>query len=228
MVCRILTALIIAGQVLAAETPAVTAEATVVTVKESVNYKPQLDAQTKEINQLKNAQSAMEKSSKEISARLEVQIKANEELLSLIKKQDGSLKIYSEKIASLEKTLEGFKAKLDLISDLFAGLNKKLETEEMVSSTLKISSDSFKVKLDIMQDDIKIKSDEIRNIKDSISMNKGNVDSVISDNIDMKRQLREINAKASTKTDPGILGWEHWGVVATGVGVLALIIAVVK
>ena len=218
---------------MAAELPAVTPETTivsttVVTVKEAVNYKPQLDALVKEISQLKNAQNALEKTNKELSARLEVQVKANEELVALTKKQDATFKLFGDKIVSFDKGIEGLKVKTDLLNDSFAALSKKLETQETALSSLKVSLDSFKVKLDIIQDDMKVGSDQVKALKDTIAINKGNVDSLISDNMEIKRQLKEINAKTSSKKEEGVMGWEYWGVVASGIGVLALIIAIVK
>lgn len=233
MVYKIISLFIVAGTIMAAELPAVTPETTivsttVVTVKEAVNYKPQLDALVKEISQLKNAQNALEKTNKELSARLEVQVKANEELVALTKKQDATFKLFGDKIVSFDKGIEGLKVKTDLLNDSFAALSKKLETQETALSSLKVSLDSFKVKLDIIQDDMKVGSDQVKALKDTIAINKGNVDSLISDNMEIKRQLKEINAKTSSKKEEGVMGWEYWGVVASGIGVLALIIAIVK
>ena len=226
MACKVLSALIFAGGVLAAQTFGVTPEnsisaTTLVTVKEAVNYKPQLEQQAKEISGLKTANNLLETANKEVSLKLDVLSKTNEEFLAALKKQDATLKLIKEELVSLEKNREDLIKKLEILRDSLAELNKKIEDGNQTFST-------FKVQLEIARDDIKVKSDELRALKDIISINRGNIDSIISDGIDMKRQLREINAKTSSKTEEGLLGWEYWGVVASGIGILALILAIAK
>ncbi|GEM_PF-2108292 len=233
MVSKILVSLLIAGGVMTAQTGAATAETTVVSttvvsVRENPEFKLRLDQQAKEISQLQAARAALEKANKELSLKLEALSKTNEKLLAAVKLNDTGAKALEDKLGVLEKTLEELKAQLDLMNNSFLDSSKKIETGVLGLAALKTTEEAFKVKLEITQDDIKVKSDEITALKDTISMNKGNIDAVILDNLELKRQLKEINAGVNSKKDEGILGWEYWGVVASGIGVLALIIAAAK
>ena len=209
-------------------TPQVSVATTVVTGKETINYKVQLDQHTKELEALKASQTALEKTQKELSAKVMPLDKADDELLAALKKQETVLNLYADRLTAVEKNLEGLKLTLETVNESVDAMKKKEETDSETLNKFTSRLDSFKLNLDIAQDDIKVKSEESKVIKDSIAMMKNNIDSNVTDNIDLKKQLREMSAKSETKVDKGILGWENWGVVAAGVGVIALIIAIAK
>ncbi|MFH1074717.1 MAG: hypothetical protein V1752_06485 [Candidatus Firestonebacteria bacterium] len=198
------------------------------TVAALPDLKPQLEEQGKEISQVKAAQEKLENSYKELSAKYEALFKSNFEILTALKAFEADMKSSGEKLASSEKNIESLKVKLDLESEEIAALNKKAEADKLILTGLKTQTESFKVKLDIARDDIKVRSDEIKALKDAFSILRGNINSNISDTIELKNAVNEIKAKESGKPAEGIMAWEYLGIVTSGVAVLALVLSIVK
>jgi len=192
------------------------------------DLKPELEAQGKEIDRLKAAQAKLENADKELNAKYEVLNKANTEVLASLKNIDAGMKLLGDRVTASEKALEILKVKIDSLNEEIAAINKKADADRLILSGLKTQSESFKVKLDIAQDDIKVRSDEIKALKDALSIIRSNINSNITDTIELKKTIGELKAKESGKPAEGIMSWEYLGIVTSGVAVLALVLSIAK
>ena len=192
------------------------------------DLKPELEAQGKEIDKIKAAEAKLENAYKELSVKFDALIKSNSEILGSLKSLETGMKLYTEKLSAEDKSIESLKVRLDEVNEEIAAINKKVETDKVILTGLKTQSESFKVKLDIAQDDIKVRSDEIKALKDAMSIMRSNINSNTTDTIELKKLVNELKAKESGKPAEGIMAWEYLGIVTSGVAVLALVLSIVK
>ncbi|MFH1824044.1 MAG: hypothetical protein ABH873_02305 [Candidatus Firestonebacteria bacterium] len=127
----------------------------------------------------------------------------------------SSLKNIQERIDNLIKNNEEISKSID-----------KLILDKLTNEV-----EGFKVKFDIVNDEIKIKSDDIKSIRESISVLKKNLDSNIENTVECRKLINETldqKDKEKNASIDNVLKWEYWGVVASGLAVIALILAIAK
>jgi len=218
-----------AGCLLGQSTPATnTAPVTVTAAAPVINFKPELEAQAKDLAEVKAGQEKLENNYQELKAKYGLLSKADAEVQAALKVLEDGLKLYEGKLAVADKNLEELKLKLGVFKEEVAGINKRAEEESMQTNSLKTGVEAFKVKLQIAEDDIKVRSDEIKALKDTLLIMRGNLNSNITDTIEIKQALSELKEKERGKKGESILDWEYLGVVTSGVAVLALILAIAK
>lgn len=167
---------------------------------------------------------------KNIQEKIDNLIKNNEEILKSIKSIEDNSKLYNDKFSLIEKETEDIKSRIDHINEDILKLNTNQSDDKLTLNKLTNEIEGFKLKFDIVNDEIKIKTDDIKSIRESISVLKRNLDSNIENTVECKKSLTELLAQKNNKeqTIEDTLKWEYWGVVAGGVAVIALILAIAK
>jgi len=80
-------------------------------------------------------------------------------------------------------------------------------------------------------DELKVKDDDIKSIRDNLMILTKNMESNAENINELKKAFKEVQAKQSaneknTKEDP--LQWTYWSLIASGVAIIALIVALGK
>lgn len=161
---------------------------------------------------------------KDIQEKIDSLSKSNEEILKFIKNMENSFKLYDDKFSLIEKEIIDIKEKFNNINQEIFKLdaNNKLALDKL---------EDFRLKFDMINDDIKIKADDIKSIRESISVLKRNLETNIENTVECKKSLMELSSQKSNKEQTiveDVLKWEYWGVVASGIAVIALILAITK
>jgi len=161
---------------------------------------------------------------KDIQEKIDSLSKSNEEILKFIKNMENSFKLYDDKFSLIEKEIIDIKEKFNNINQEIFKLdaNNKLALDKL---------EDFRLKFDMINDDIKIKADDIKSIRESISVLKRNLETNIENTVECKKSLMELSSQKSNREQTiveDVLKWEYWGVVASGIAVIALILAITK
>ena len=173
----------------------------------------------------------LENSIKDLQGKIDSINKTNYDSSKKLAEIEKEFSRISDSFTRLGEKFSELSVKLNFTNEEILKLNTSQSSEKKSLETIKESIEGFKLKFDIIQDEIKVKTDDIGSLRQTLSILKSNLDSNIEDTVACKKALREIQQEKTdkgVKVEKSVLEWEYWGVVASGVAVLALIFAVGK
>ena len=168
--------------------------------------------------------SAVELKVDELSAK---QAELSGEILTI----KGSARWLSEKINLVSKDVTAEKKAVELLEPEFRKAQEDLDKALKQSVSFADEIDTLKTKLNYLEDESKVRTDDLKSLRENIAALKNSVDGNTESLVDCRKsyqQLREDLNKCNRLSNEDPVSWPYWGVAGTAVGVLALILAIVK